>query len=108
MHSGHHFFLVIDVQVNEYVSATDKIHSGKRRVTQDIVMGKNTDITKRFRNAVLVFGFREKTLSSFRIPVGNLCSGIFAKAGNANGFRAQIGSKNLKRNVNFGFVPDFQ
>ena len=96
------------VQIDQQVAATDKIHAGKRRVAQNVVLCKNTDVAQGFGDAVFVFDFGKKLLQALGRNMFELVQGIFTNAGGIDGLGAEVGSENLKSNVVFLLVVQFK
>ena len=58
--------LQLAAQINQYVSAADQIHAGKRRILEQIMRGKYNGVPNLLVDAVLVVVQLKEPLQTFR------------------------------------------
>ena len=91
------------VQINEQVAASDQVESGKGRVLDDVMLGKNQHVADAFVDAVgAAVGLgAEKARQSFRGNIGGNVGRIEAAAGGGDSPAVNIGGEKLHREVLF-------
>ena len=86
-------------QVNHHVSATEQIHTGKRRVVEDILRGKNAEIPDSLSNLVAAIGFVKKAAQPHRRDVRLDVFLVYGTPGALDRALAQVCAEDLDRNV---------
>ena len=97
------FFLQFRVHINEQVTASDQVESGKGRVFDDVLLGKDQHVADAFVDAVgVAVGLgAEKARQSFRGDVGGNVGRIQATAGGDDCPAVNVGGEKLHHEVLF-------
>src|SRR5690348_15678209 len=96
------------LEINEEIAAAHQIHLGKRRIVQNIVLGKDAAVPNGFADAVACVGAIEESAQALRrnIPLNIIRIAAAASLDDA-GF-AYVGSKELKRSFRSFVAEEFQ
>src|ERR1700733_9408393 len=86
-------------QVNHHVAAAEQIHAGEGRVVEDVLRGKNAQIADSLANLVAAIGFVKKTAQPYRRHVRLDVFLVYRSPGALDRVLAQVGAKDLDRNV---------
>src|ERR1019366_5689154 len=108
MQSCENSFLRSNIKINKQIAATDKIHTRKRRVAQNIVWSEYAHFTKLSHNLISVVGFSKKTLHIFFGNSFYFALQILANAGIAYYLLTKVGAKNLYRYFICFFILKFR
>jgi len=82
-------------EVDHDITATQQIDAGERWIAEDVLGGKNAEITNGFADLIVLINFVEKAAQAYRRDVGFNCLVVNTEAGTLNGRFAQIGAKDL-------------
>ena len=94
---GHEFFLQVAVQVDEQVAAADQVEFGKRRIFDDVLLGKNQHVADAFMDAVdsCRRTRRKKSRQPLRGEIGGNARRIETGPGRGNGPAVNVGGEDL-------------
>ena len=106
MQDRQHLALQYGSKVDQYVTATDEVQLGERRVLRHVVPGKNAYVTDGLRNLVPAFRSGEEPRQSLRRDMGQRGVRVRAGAGLFDGRFADIGGENLERKAHFRVVQE--
>src|SRR5262249_34644776 len=87
------------LQIDKKVAAADDIHLGEGWIVEDIVLGEDAHVANALADAIAAFGFGEEAAEALGRNVALNIFGVDASAGLVDAGLADVGAKELDRNL---------